>query len=257
MSDDHTLESPGDDAPDVAAAELALGILDGEERAVALRRVLAEPGFAQQVDRWRQYLAQLFDLWPAMPAPAGVLERVEWTIDGPAAMDVPTPPNRRFFWPAAAGISSVAAAALLLFIVMRPIEYTPRPAQPRATPTATSTTTPTATSPTMLVASIAPVEKGAPVTAIYDPASGALRLTPTALADANRSAELWVIGGDGVPHSLGLLRQAGASSLSVNAANRARLAAGATLAVSLEPIGGSPTGLPTGPVVATGALSQV
>ena len=249
MSDDIDL----DDAPDMAAAELALGILDGDERAVALRRVLAEPGFAQQVERWRQYLAQLFDLWPAMTAPAGVLERVEWTIDGPAAMDVPTPPNRRFFWPAVAGISSVAAAALLLFIVMRPIEYAPHAARPSAAPT-TAIAAPT---PTMLVASIAPVDKGAPVTAIYDPASGALRLTPAALADVNRSAELWVIGGDGVPHSLGLLRQAGASTLAVTSANRARLAAGATLAVTLEPIGGSPNGLPTGPAVAKGALSQI
>lgn len=253
MSDDRTPGAPEDDLPDVAAAELALGILDGEERAVALRRVLAEPGFAQQVERWRQYLAQLFDLWPAITAPPGVLERVEWTIDGPAAMDVPTPPNRRFFWPAAAGLSSVAAAALLLFIVLRPIDRAPRPAQPSATPTTTIAATP----PTMLVASITPAEKGTPVTAVYDPSSGALRLTPAALADANRSAELWVIGGDGVPHSLGLLRSAGATSFAVNSANRARLAAGATLAVSLEPIGGSPTGLPTGPVVATGALSQV
>jgi len=249
MSDDIDL----DDAPDMAAAELALGILDGDERAVALRRVLAEPGFAQQVERWRQYLAQLFDLWPAMTAPAGVLERVEWTIDGPAAMDVPTPPNRRFFWPAVAGISSVAAAALLLFIVMRPIEYAPHAARPSAAPTMTIVEAPSA----MLVASITPVDKGAPVTAVYDPASGSLRLTAATLADANRSAELWVIGGDGVPHSLGMLRPTGASSLAVNQANRARLAAGVTLAVSLEPIGGSPTGLPTGPVVATGALSQV
>jgi len=253
MSDDRTPIDPADDMPDVAAAELALGILDGEERAFALRRVLAEPGFAQQVERWRHYLGQLFDLWPEMTAPAGVIERVEWTIDGPAAMDVPTAPSRRFFWPAAAGISSVAAAALLLFIVLRPIERAPRPVQPHATPTATIAATP----PAMLVASIAPTGKGAPVTAVYDPSSGALRLTPAALADANRSAELWVIGGDGVPHSLGLLRSAGATSVSVNPANRARLAAGATLAVSLEPIGGSPTGLPTGPVVATGALSQV
>ena len=33
---------------DVAAAELALGVLDGEERAAALRRVLAEPDFARE-----------------------------------------------------------------------------------------------------------------------------------------------------------------------------------------------------------------
>ena len=66
-----------------------------------------------------------------------------------------------------------------------------------------------------------------------------------------------MIAGDGVPHSLGLLRISGSSSLAVNPGNRARLAPGATLAVSLEPIGGSPTGLPTGPVVAKGALSRV
>ena len=35
----------------------------------------------------------------------------------------------------------------------------------------------------------------------------------------------------------------------------ARMIAGATLAVSVEPQGGSPTGLPTGPVVATGTLA--
>ena len=83
-----------------------------------------------------------------------------------------------------------------------------------------------------------------------------MRLTSQALADVKRSAELWVIAGDGVPHSLGLLPASG-GSMPVGAANRPRLAAGVTLAVSLEPIGGSPTGLPTGPVVAKGTLSRV
>jgi anti-sigma-K factor RskA len=31
---------------------------------------------------------------------------------------------------------------------------------------------------------------------------------------------------------------------------------GATLAVSVEPVGGSPTGLPTGPVIASGKLER-
>jgi len=247
MSDDRT----PDDGPDMAAAELALGLLEGEDRARALRRVLAEPGFAQEADRWRGYLAQLFDLWPAMPAPPGVLDRVEWSIDGPAAMPVAMPPQRRWFWPAMAGVSSVAAAALLLFIVLRPIDYTPGAARPGASG-------PIAAAPaTMLVASIDPVARGAPVTAVYDPATGALRLTAAALADTGRSAELWVIDGAGVPHSLGLLRPAQPSSFVVDSANRVRLGAGAILAVSLEPVGGSPTGLPTGPVVATGPLSRV
>ena len=246
MSDD---TAPDDDIPDMAAAELALGLLEGEERAHALRRVLAEHGFAQEVERWRAHLAQLFDLWPAMDAPPGVLERVERTIDGPAAVTAaPVAAKRSLFWPVAAGLSSVAAAAMLVVIVTRPIPV-PGPA-PQPVPVA-------AAPAPILLASIDRGKAGAPVTAVYDPNSAALRLTAATLAEADRSAELWVIAGDGVPHSLGLLKTSGASSFTVSGDNRARLAAGAVLAVSIEPIGGSPTGLPTGPVVAKGALAPV
>ena len=56
-----TPDAPRDDSgPDMTAAELALGVLDGEERAAALRRVLADPVFAREVERWRRYLAALF-----------------------------------------------------------------------------------------------------------------------------------------------------------------------------------------------------
>jgi anti-sigma-K factor RskA len=243
MSEDTAL----DDAPDMAAAELALGLLDGEERAHALRRVLAEHGFAQEVERWRGHLAQLFDLWPAMEAPPGVFGRVERTIDGAhVAPAAPAPTKRSLFWPVAAGLSSVAAAAVLVVIVTGPITVPGPASRPVA-----------AARLPVFVASIDRGKAGAPVTAVYDPNSADLRLTPAALADSDRSAELWVIAGDGVPHSLGLLKTSGASSLKVNRDNRARLAAGAILAVSIEPIGGSPTGLPTGPVVAKGVLSQV
>jgi anti-sigma-K factor RskA len=245
MSDDIAT----DDAPDMAAAALALGLLEGEERAHALRRVLAEHGFAQEVERWRAHLAQLFDLWPAMDAPPGVLERVERTIDGPEAVTaVPVAAKRSLFWPVAAGLSSVAAAAMLVVIVMRPAPV-PGPS-PQPAPVA-------AARAPILLASIDRGKAGAPVTAVYDPNSAALRLTAASLVEADRSAELWVIAGDGVPHSLGLLKTSGASSIAVGRDNRARLAPGAVLAVSIEPIGGSPTGLPTGPVVAKGALAPV
>ena len=240
---------PDDDIPDMAAAELALGLLEGEERAHALRRVLAEHGFAQEVERWRAHLARLFDLWPAMDAPPGVLARVERTIDGPEAITAaPVAAKRSLFWPVAAGLSSVAAAAMLVVIVTRPIPV-PGPA-PQPVPVA-------AAPAPILLASIDRGKAGAPVTAVYDPNSAALRLTAAMLAEADRSAELWVIAGDGVPHSLGLLKTSGASSFTISGDNRARLAAGAVLAVSIEPVGGSPTGLPTGPVVAKGALAPV
>ena len=43
----------------IRAGELALGVLDGEERAAALRQVIADPAFAREVDQWRSRLAGL------------------------------------------------------------------------------------------------------------------------------------------------------------------------------------------------------
>lgn len=232
-----------DDVPDVAAAELALGVLEGDERALALRRVLAEPGFAQAVEQWRGYLGQLFDMWPAVAPPDGVFERVERSIDAPHGV-VTSSPSR--FWPVLAGLSSIAAAGLLVFVVARPPTAPLAPPAPTAVP-----------APRLLVASIAPTGAGTPVAAVYDPARGVLRLTQAAAPAEGRSAELWVIGADKTPHSLGVLKLAGGTSVVPAATLRAQLRAGATLAVTIEPLGGSPSGLPTGPIVLKGDLSDV
>jgi anti-sigma-K factor RskA len=238
MSDDRTLGPE----PDMAAAELTLGLLDGDERAAALRRVLAEPGFAGEVERWRGYLAQLFDLWPEA-APAGdVLARVERTIDG-----VSDQPKRSMAWPVAAVTASAIAASLLVVMLVRPVTTT----APVAQPTVAARAAP------MLVAAIMPDAKGDMVKAVYDPDSGMMRLTAASLAGAGKSAELWVIAGDGVPHSLGVLPRGQGMAMPVSKGMRPMMAAGSVLAVSVEPEGGSPTGLPTGPVVAKGAFSEV
>lgn len=248
MSDVLPPDLRDDDLPDTMAGEFALGLLDGDARAAATRRVLAEPGFAREVETWRTHLAQLFDLWPEMPAP-DLFARIERSLYGTPAASVVTLPARTpsKLWPSLAAFSSVAAAGLLVVLFTRPLPVPQPPVAPRVV---------VETGPT-LVASITPTAKGTPVTVLYDARAGSLRLTEASLADAKRTAELWVIPAGGTPHSLGLLQTHGGTALTLDAANRARLAAGATLAVSLEPIGGSPTGLPTGPVVATGALSRV
>lgn len=66
--------------------------------------------------------------------------------------------------------------------------------------------------------------------------------------------ELWVLRDDGVPVSLGLLPQSGERQLSLSAAAVDALGSGDVLAVSLEPLGGSPAAVPTGPVLYTAAL---
>jgi anti-sigma-K factor RskA len=69
--------------------------------------------------------------------------------------------------------------------------------------------------------------------------------------------ELWMIAGDGVPRSLGVRGTVHADAIIVPVALRAGLLAAATLAVSTEPLGGSPTGAPTGDVIAKGALAKL
>ncbi|MBY0521413.1 MAG: anti-sigma factor, partial [Sphingomonas sp.] len=112
--------------------------------------------------------------------------------------------------------------------------------------------------PALLVTQIAPTSGvNAPVAAIFDPVSGALRIAPATLVDPRHSAELWVIAADGVPHSLGVLAPGKPASVVIRGPNRPRFVAGSVLAVTIEPLGGSPDGKPTGAVVAKGALSVV
>jgi anti-sigma-K factor RskA len=73
--------------------------------------------------------------------------------------------------------------------------------------------------------------------------------------EADRAFELWMLPNGGAPPvSLGLLPADGEITLPLNAAAAQTLATTSTLAVSVEPTGGSPTGAPTGPVVYTAAL---
>ena len=81
-----------------------------------------------------------------------------------------------------------------------------------------------------------------------------LRATRPMVAGAAQSFELWVIpaeGGD--PVSVAVLGSLDAT-LTVPSAQAGRLKPGATLAVSVEPVGGSPTGRPTGPVILVGKI---
>lgn len=77
--------------------------------------------------------------------------------------------------------------------------------------------------------------------------------------EAGKSLELWVLPAAGVnngqPVSLGLLPANGNQRRALSAAQRAALAGARQLAVSLEPAGGSPTGLPTGPVLHVASLA--
>ena len=231
---------PGDD-PDVAAAELALGLLEGDDRAAALRRQLADPAFAREVEQWRDHFALLFAETAAVEPGAALAPRVEQQLDSATA---PRPVANRIveFWRPLAVMSSLAAASLAAVLVMR-VDPTPVVIAP-PTPQA------------QLVAALAPAEKGAPVALYYDAAQQLVRMPAPMDIPAGHSAQLWAIKGDKPPVPLGLFRVVG-TTIIADAKSAAALEPGTILAISIEPVGGSPTGAPTGPVVASGALSRV
>jgi anti-sigma-K factor RskA len=83
-------------------------------------------------------------------------------------------------------------------------------------------------------------------------------VTPVGATNAgDRATELWLIAAGGKPRPVGLLAGHGPQLLPVSASLRSAEAAKAVLAVSLEPPGGSPTGAPTGPVIASGVIASL
>jgi anti-sigma-K factor RskA len=56
---------------------------------------------------------------------------------------------------------------------------------------------------------------------------------------------------------MGVIPPGPSAHIEVSPEARRKFATGAVLAVSLEPTGGSPTGQPTGPVVAAGDLRSI
>lgn len=77
-------------------------------------------------------------------------------------------------------------------------------------------------------------------------------------ADAGLDYELWIVPADSAPLSLGTIQPAqSVQTLQLTAEQMAALNSQMLLAVSLEPVGGSPTGAPTGPVLYTGVLVPI
>lgn len=237
-------------APEDLAAELALGVLDGAERAAAERRVLADPKFAGEVEAWSNRLAKLAEEAESREAPASVWPRIEAQLGSAAGKVVELKLRRSLaVWRSVAGAAGAVAAGLAVVLLL------PRPVPPA--PAAPTVAAAPASAGLLETASLSTKAGGKiAFVAIYDVERRELVLTPASIGTSpGRSPELWVIPAGGKPISLGVGQFGKPVRLKVDALTGGDLAS--TLAVSLEPLGGSPTGQPTGPVVATGQLQKL
>ena len=228
------------DEIDLVAAEFVLGLSDAAARASAQRRLNDDPAFAAAVADWQARFAPLIDEVRPETPPARLWTRIAAEITAPGKIVAFRAPRRLWdsvgLWRAATAGSLAAAMACLAVIATRP-QASPPPARAG-----------------IMVATLAAPSGGPMFVATFNAVGNDLTVVPVhAVAAAGRSPELWRIPTGGAPQPIGLLdRQPGKA---VRLAARTGPRPGDVLAVSLEPPGGSPTGAPTGPVIASGPLT--
>nr|WP_312858666.1 anti-sigma factor [Rhizobium sp. G21] len=93
-----------------------------------------------------------------------------------------------------------------------------------------------------LVAELTGEKNGFNLVATYDFGTGRLSVIPAALRqDGPKSLEVWVIEDGKPPLSVGVLPDTGRGDIVIPTSLRASFTAGRTIAITVEPLGGSPT----------------
>jgi len=230
MSDvgDHS-EFSGDE---LLAAEYALGVLAGPDRAAAERRMARDRGFAAMVAAWEQRLAPWAGEIADAAPPADMWDRI--------AAELPAQRQQRAgfwnslaFWRGFAIVGALAAACLAVVLYSGGLTQ-----QPALTATVKSGDRP------LFVATI-------------DPKRHTISVVPAAfIPDPTRIPELWLIGADKIPRPVGALRADSTVVIALPPALAGEAKASATLAITLEPPD-VPVVAPTPPIIGQGTLTNL
>jgi anti-sigma-K factor RskA len=223
---------------DKLAGEYVLGTLHGRARQRFERLLLEDAGLQTVVTDWESRLNPLAEMLSPVEPPARVWKQIQLRTGMPREAK-PSFWNRLDFWRPLALTASALAAALILYI-------------------GAATLMPQAPVVNYVAVLSDKEAKAAWVASSIDKSSFVIRPLASQTVPAGKTLELWVIPGkDQSPRSLGLLPEAGSKTVSLSEPLRRAATPGAALAISLEPAGGSPTGLPTGPVLYQGAWMPV
>ncbi len=221
------------------AADYVLGTLDAAERREVEHALAGDPELAALVEFWHRRLAPLAETVVPVEPPAHVWHRIRSAI-GEATpsvgIDIESVVKRLRFWRWCTAGAAALAAALAVYVVVLPAPPVVEEGRYVAVLNEGGTT------PGWMIT--------------VDIAKREMTIRPLGeVTVADKSFELWLIeGAESPPTSLGLLDPARALTVAVSQSVSAAATTTPVLAVSLEPEGGSPTGLPTGPVVFQGPL---
>jgi anti-sigma-K factor RskA len=233
------------------AAEYVLGTLDADERARVELMLETDPPFATLVHAWEKKLGELHHIIPPVEPPAHVWQRITARLDGASAQggagNVVDLTKRLRRWRGAALASGALAAGLMLLVAVKE------------------------TAPQFLPGFMRPADRfvavlqegnGAPgfvMTVDLRSRSFSVRQVGGGSAPAGRSYQMWFVHPSfaGGPRSLGVFTDRVPDIAATLAQYPPEIVNNATYAVSIEPLGGSPTGSPTGPVPYHGKLIEL
>ena len=211
---------------DRLAAEYVLGTLTGGARRRFDALLPAHPALREAVAGWeKRLLPMALKAEAVQPAP-----RVWTAIEGKLGWAPPPKASslRVRFWQA------LAAAATVVAVVL-------------------ATSTPHGPTEAPMIVVLHATKGGETIVAGLSPDRRQLSIQPLQKVSltSDQSLELWALKKDGPPASLGVI-----AADKLTAVNKHALPKDTKgLAVSLEPLGGSPTGAPTGPVLFVGDLT--
>ncbi|MGH1426128.1 MAG: anti-sigma factor [Pseudooceanicola sp.] len=221
------------------AGEYVLGLLDAPIARAFEDRLTREPALRALTAQWADDFAAMTDTIPEQSPPPAVWRAVQAQVFGT--------PQRVSFWSrlglgaVGAGrvaLGAAAAAAIVLAVVQTGV------LRPELMPE--------------FRADLAAADNPLRFSAEYDADTGDLHLTHLAgPVAAGRSLEIWLIAGSDAPVSVMVWPTGGTEEKVTLPAQMAAAIPGAVLAISDEPEGGSPTGAPTGAVLATGNVVPI
>lgn len=226
-----------DQENDALAAEYVLGLLDEDDLRAARQRVGSDVEFAALVLAWQERLAGFADELTPVMAPARARLHIQRSL-GHIAEPLSDMPQIRASRGRGAGggrggwmgwlLGAVVAGAVALGVILLPQDGADYAADLVSDPA------------------------GLRVETRLDGRDLRIQVAQGGAVDG-RDLELWWIDGDAAPVSLGVLPRSGDLTVALPAGLEAR--DGVQLALSDEPLGGSPTGQPTGEVVAASPLT--
>lgn len=212
------------------AADYAIGLMPSTARRRFEQLMRDDAHLRAEVAEWQESLVGLTASLTPQAVPERVWQRIVARID-PQHVHVP---ERRAFWRPfrVAGLACALLVAVIFGVIYN------------------------RDSPALNATLVASNQQPALTVQAFD---HYLKVEPLALGpvDAGRSLELWAIPADGVPVSLGIIPANGQGRVDLTDGQRRLLSLNATLAISLEPKGGSTTGKPTGTVLYTGQLASL